>query len=153
MISECNLCRRLRAMAREKTADMPQDCLLPDKPAFMKTGMDYFGPSERTCHNQALWSALHMPDSHSSAYRSQRFPLTLTGVLMLYAISKSDDKCQSFAPTMARIWLAQRENWDRCWKNWTSPVLIKPWCRKEWWIFNPPAASHHGSIWECNLHS
>ena len=61
VISECNLCRRLHAkVGEQKMADLPQDRLLPDKPPFTNTGVDYFG--------------LHMPYCQSSAYRSSPFP-------------------------------------------------------------------------------
>lgn len=98
-------------MQRPEHVRVRQERLLPDKPPFSNTGVDYFGPFgiERGCTKVkrygALFTCLTVRAVHIEVTHSQHRQRTL---LMRCAASKPDeDKYQSFIPTMAQIWLVQ----------------------------------------------
>lgn len=44
VLAKC-VCRRRQApLCQKKMADLPESCILPDKPSFTSIGVDYFGP-------------------------------------------------------------------------------------------------------------
>lgn len=45
LINRCVTCRRITGkVGEQKMVDLPDDCLMTDKPPFTNTGVDFFGP-------------------------------------------------------------------------------------------------------------
>ncbi|KAL0164586.1 hypothetical protein M9458_040339, partial [Cirrhinus mrigala] len=153
VISECNLCRKLHAKAGEqKMADLPQDRLLPDKPPFTNTGVDYFGPFEvrrgraKVKRYGVLFTCLTVRAVHIEVAHSLDTDSCINAIRRFQArrgqvsIIRSDNGT-NFVGTEREL----REALAKLDQSRISEVMMKKGVQ---WIFNPPAASHHGGIWE-----
>lgn len=158
IISECSTCRRLHAKAGvQKMANLPEDRLLPDKPPFTNTGVDFFGPWEVkrgrggakgygvlfTCLTSR---AVHIEVAHSLDTSScinalRRFVCRRGQVSVL----RSDNGTNFVG--------AERELKDALKDLDQSKIQESMLRRKVKWIFNTPAASHHGGAWERQIRS
>lgn len=153
MISECNTCRRLHAKAGEqKMANLPEDRLLPDKPPFTNTGVDFFGPFEvsrgrsKVKRYGVLFTcltsrAVHIEVAHSldtsSCINALRRFLSRRGQV---SVLRSDNGTNFVG--------AERELKESL-KDLDQPKIQESMLRRGVkWIFNTPAASHHGGVWE-----
>lgn len=153
MISECSTCRRLHAKAGEqKMANLPEDRLLPDKPPFTNSGVDFFGPFEVsrgrgsvkrygvlfTCFTSR---AVHLEVSHSldtsSCINALRPFLSRRGQV---SVLRSDNGT-NFVGAEREL----RESLKDLNQSKIQESMLK---RGVKWIFNTPAASHHGGVWE-----
>lgn len=133
-------------------ANLPPDRLLPDHPPFTNVGVDYFGPFEAkrgrvqvkrygvlfTC---LTVRAVHLEIAHSldtdSCINAMRRFIARRGQV---EVMRSDNGTNLVA-TEHEIRQAMKE-WN---KSQISEALLQ---RGVTWIFNPPAGSHHGGIWE-----
>ncbi|KAI4889889.1 hypothetical protein NFI96_023911, partial [Prochilodus magdalenae] len=153
VISKCSLCRRLHAKAGEqKMADLPQDRLLPDKPPFTNTGMDYFGPFE-----------IKRGRAKVKRYGVLSICLTVRAVHIEVAYSLDTDSCinalRRFQARRGQVSVIRSDNGTnlvgaerelkQALKELDQSRINEAMMQKGvQWIFNPPAASHHGGIWE-----
>ncbi|KAL2089190.1 hypothetical protein ACEWY4_016089 [Coilia grayii] len=120
MISQCNLCRRLHAKAGEqKMADLPQDRLLPDKPPFTNIGMDY------------LVLLRSKEDCQGQTLLTRRGQVS---------VIRSDN-----GTNVVGVERELRQALKELDQSRINEVMMQKGVQ---WLFNPPAASHHGGIWE-----
>jgi len=153
VISECITCRRLHAKAGEqKMADLPEDRLLPDKPPFTNTGVDYFGPFEvrrgrvKVKRYGVLFTCLTVRAVHIEVAHSLDTSSCINAILRFQArrgqvsIIRSDNGTNFVgAERGLREALAGLD------QSRINEAMMRKGVQ---WIFNPPGASHHGGIWE-----
>ncbi|XP_035989853.1 uncharacterized protein LOC118561756 [Fundulus heteroclitus] len=153
ILSECVVCRRHRGQpAEQKMADMPQERVCPEFPPFTNVGVDYFGPIEVkrgrvmvkrygvifTCMASR---AIHLEVAHSLTTDScinaiRRFVCRRGPVRQM----RSDNGTNFIgAERELREALAAIDH-----TKIHQALLLK----EIDWIFNTPAASHHGGVWE-----
>lgn len=153
IISECITCRRHHApMGEQKMADLPKDRITPDLPPFTYVGADYFGPIEVnrgrclvkrygvifTC---LVSRAVHLEISHSLDTDScinalRRFVCRRGQVKEIRS-----DNGTNLVATEKELKQALKE-WNL---NKIESALTQQGIK---WIFNPPAGSHYGGVWE-----
>ena len=151
--SRCVLCRKHRIkMCSQKMADLPTDRVVPDKPPFSHTGMDYFGPFEvkrgrvtikrygviftcftsRAVHLEVAYSL----DTNSCILAIRRFLARRGNIESI----RSDNGTNLVGAE--RELRRSIEQWNQ---SRIGRALHQDGIR---WDFNPPAASHFGGVWE-----
>lgn len=153
MLNACFSCRkRLSSPEVQKMADLPADRVRPDEPPFTHVGIDCFGPfmvkggrievkrygvvytclTIRAIHIEVL----HSMDTHSFVNSFRRF-VARRG---LPKTVRSDHGTNFVAGNRE-----MREPIDEWNLRQIDEFKIQ---RNIKWIFNPPAASHQGRVWE-----
>lgn len=157
-LSRCVTCRKVSAKGQQqKMADLPKDRLQPDKPPFTHVGTDYFGPflvkrgrstvkrygvlftclTTRAVHIEVA----HTLDTDSCLNAIRRFMCRRGQVSTI----RSDNGTNFVA--------AERELRDAI-QQWNQNKIQDTLRQKEVeWIFNPPAGSHFGGVWERQIRS
>lgn len=132
-------------------ADLPQDRLLPDKPPFTNTGVDYFGPFEvrrgraKVKRYGVLFTCLTVRAVHIEVAHSLLFDSCINAIRRFQArrgqvsILRSDSGT-NFVGAEREL----REALEELDQSRINEVMMR---KNVQWIFNP-AASHHGGIWE-----
>ena len=157
-LSSCVTCRKVNAKRGEqKMADLPKDRLQPDKPPFTNVGVDYFGPfmvkrGRATVKRYGVLftclttRAVHIEVAH-----------TLDTDSCLNAIRRF--VCRRGHPSIMRsdngtnLAAAERELREAI-QSWNQTKMQDSLRQKGiQWIFNPPAGSHFGGIWERQIRS
>lgn len=152
-LSRCVICRKTRGKPLEqKMADLPEDRLLPDEPPFSNVGVDYFGPFN-VKHGRStvkrygvLFTCLttravhieiaHTLDTDSCLNAIRRFVCRRGQV----SVMRSDNGTNLVA--------AERELREAI-QEWNQSKILDCLMQKGiQWVFNPPAGSHFGGIWE-----
>ena len=153
VLSKCVMCRRVRGKAGEqKMADLPLERVLPDLPPFTNVGVDYFGPIEVrrgrstikrygvlfTCMSSR---AVHLEiaytlDTDSCIHALRRFVCRRGQVKQIRS-----DNGTNLVGAHAELKKALTSLDERKIQAALLPDGID-------WSFNPPAASHHGGVWE-----
>lgn len=157
-LSRCVICRKIKGKAlKQKMADLPKDRLLPDKPPFTNVGVDYFGPYDvkqgRSTVKRygVLFTCLttravhieiaHTLDTDSCLNAIRRFVCRRGQV----SVMRSDNGTNLVA--------AERELREAI-QDWNqSKISDSLMQRGIQWVFNPPAGSHFGGIWERQIRS
>ncbi|XP_043969743.1 uncharacterized protein LOC122829340 isoform X2 [Gambusia affinis] len=153
IIGQCVVCRRMTGkVGEQKMASLPEDRLLPDQPPFTNTGVDYFGPFEVKRGRGTV-----------KRYGVMFTCLTLRAVHIEIADSLDTDSCinairrfvcrRGQVTTMrsdngTNFVAAERELREAIQQldNERIERVLQPKGIK--WIFNSPAASHQGGVWE-----
>ena len=153
IISKCTTCRRINGkVGEQKMASLPEDRLLPDKPPFTNTGVDFFGPFDVKRGRGTV-----------KRYGVMFTCLTLRAVHIEVADSLDTDSCvnaiRRFISRRGQVTIMRSDNGT----NFVSAErelreaiqqldnikierVLQPKGIK--WIFNSPAASHQGGVWE-----
>lgn len=153
VLSKCVKCRRRQsAVSEQKMANLPPDRLQPDHPPFTNVGVDYFGPFEakrgrvRVKRYGVLFTCLTVRAVHIEVAHSLDTDSCINAVRRFIArrgqveVMRSDNGTNLVAAEH-EIRLAMK-GWNQ---SQISEALLQ---RGVTWIFNPPAGSHHGGIWE-----
>ena len=152
-LNDCFSCRRRQApVGEQKMADLPLDRVTPNKPPFTYVGVDCFGPF-----------LVRRGRSQAKRYGVVFTCLTVRAIHIEVVHSLDTD---SFVNCMRRF-IARRGqpeqirsdnggNFVRGEKElrnaidgWNQEVIAEFLLQRNiQWIFNPPAGSHHGGVWE-----
>ena len=153
VLHNCFVCRRHHApVLEQKMADLPLDRIVPDTPPFTHTGVDYFGPlyvkQKRSTVKRygAIFTCLvvravhieiaHSLDTDSFIQALRRFIARRGQVQVIRS-----DNGTNFVGAEKELRAAIR-GWNQ---EQIHNVLLQ---KNIEWQFNPPAASHHGGVWE-----
>ncbi|KAL7834746.1 hypothetical protein SRHO_G00289930 [Serrasalmus rhombeus] len=153
VISECTECRRFQGnMGQQKMADLPEERVVPDLPAFANVGVDYFGPVEvkkgqgRVKRYGVLFTcvasrAVHLEvayalDNDSCINAIGRFTCRRGQISHLIS-----DNGTNFIGAERELREAV-SNLDHFVKEHAGS------CCGPTWSFNPPAGTHYGGVWE-----
>ena len=153
VIKYCVACRRQNAQpCHQLEADLPLDRVTPYEPAFTSIGIDYFGPF-----------AVKRGRGREKRYGCMFTCLTTRAVHIETADTLDTD---SFINCLYRFMARRGEPCLLCSDNGSNFVgaerelreEIKAWNKERIqeamsqrgirWLFNPPAASHMGGVWE-----
>nr|XP_021335998.1 uncharacterized protein LOC110440142 [Danio rerio] len=153
LIHKCSVCRRLNGrVGEQKMASLPEDRLLPDKPPFTNVGVDYFGPFE-----------VKRGRSTVKRYGVLFTCLTIRAVHIEVADSLDTDSCinalRRFISRRGQVAVMRSDNGTNfvgaerelreALKNLNQITIEQAMLQKNIkWIFNSPAASHQGGVWE-----
>ncbi len=158
ILSKCVTCRKISAKpGKQWMANLPQDRLIPDNPPFTSVGIDYFGPFEVKCGRSVV-----------KRYGVLFTCLTVRAIHLEVASSLETDACiNAFRRFVARrgqmsvmrsdngtnLVGAEKEKREAI-KGWNQSKISNVLMQKGiTWIFNPPAGSHFGGIWERQIRS
>ena len=153
VLSRCVVCRRARGkVGEQKMADLPAERILPDLPPFTNVGLDYFGlievrrgrstikrygvlftcMSSRAIHLEVAFSL----DTDSCIHALRRFVCRRGQVKHIRSDNGTNLVGAQVELKKALMTLNETKIQDAL-----LPDGIQ-------WSFNPPAASHHGGVWE-----
>ena len=153
VISKCVTCRRHRGkMIEQKMANLPKERVLPDEAPFTNVGVDYFGPINVKRGRTIL-----------KRYGVIFTCLTCRAVHLEVSYTLDTDSClnaiRRFICRRGQVSTIRSDNGtnfvgaNREMKealvdlnhNKIQRALVQDGVT---WNFNPPAASHHGGVWE-----
>ena len=153
LISRCTVCRRLKGrVGEQKMANLPEDRLTPDQPPFTNVGVDYFGPFE-----------VKRGRSTVKRYGVMFTCLAIRAVHIEIADSLDTSSCinaiRRFISRRGQVSIMRSDNGTnfvgaekelRVAIESLNRVKIEKTLQKKGikWMFNSPAASHQGGVWE-----
>ncbi len=159
VLRNCILCKRLRgALGTQRMADLPSDRVTPHKPPFAVTGIDCFGPfyvkrgRAQVKRYGCIFTCLSIRAIHIEKLESldsDAFVNALTRFAARRGVPEviRCDNGTNFVGGQREIKEAINQ-WNESHK--TQDYLLQ---RHIQWIFNPPAASHMGGVWERQIRS
>ena len=152
-LNTCFSCRRRQApVMQQKMASLPQDRVTPSKPPFTYVGVDLFGPFTvrrgRTTAKRygALFTCLTIRAVHIEIVHSMDTESFINATRRFIARRGRPEEIRSdnggnFVKGEKELRKAVQE-WNQ---NQIHEFLLQQEIK---WTFNPPAASHHGGVWE-----
>ena len=153
VINKCVICRRQRGKEGEQNmSDLPHDRLIPDEAPFTRTGVDYFGPIEvkrgrcMVKRYVALFTDLKVRAIHMEVVDSLTTDSCINALRRFIARRGQVKEIRSDNGT--NFVGAERELREAL-NQWNQSAIHNAMLQKNVdWIFNPPAGSHHGGVWE-----
>ncbi|KAK3702238.1 hypothetical protein QZH41_005406 [Actinostola sp. cb2023] len=152
-VNTCFDCRRRQApVMQQKMASLPQNRTTPCKPPFTYVGVDCFGPFTvrrgRTTAKRygVLFTCLTTRAIHIEVAYSMDTESFINSLCRFVARRGQPDEIRSdnggnFVKGEKELRMAIQD-WNQA---QIHEYLLQ---RNVKWIFNPPAASHHGGVWE-----
>ena len=156
ILNRCYECRKVHGeLGKQKMADLPPDRVTPGMPPFSFVGVDYFGIFFHDSLKRGRCSvkrygvlftclvlrAIHIEVSHTLDTSSfinalRRFIACRDAVIEIRS-----DNATNFVGAEKELKLLINE--------WNQTAIYNFLLQKQIkWIFNTPAASHHGGVWE-----
>jgi transposase InsO family protein len=154
ILSKCVICRKRNATPLEqRMADLPEDRVTANKPAFTYVGVDYFGPFEVKRARSVLkrygcvFTCLTTRAIHIEVANSLETDCFLQ-VLMRFIARRG--KPEVIRSDNGSNFVGARKEMTTAIKAWNETPAIdsKLKQREIQWIMNPPGASHMGGAWE-----
>ena len=152
-INKCFNCRRCQApVMQQKMASLPEDRITPSKPPFTYVGVDCFGPflvrrGRVTAKRYGVLftcpaiRAVHIEVAHSMDTES------FINALRRF-ISRRGRPEEIRSDNGGNFVKGERELREAL-QQWNQAQIHDYLLQHDVkWIFNPPAASHHGGVWE-----
>ena len=133
-------------------ASLPEERLIPDKPPFSFTGVDYFGPIfvKQGRSKVKRYGCLFTCFTTRSVHIEVSYTLELDSFLcaLIRFISRRGKPEIMFSDNGTNFQGGNREIREAI-KSWNMQQLNTSMLQKEIeWRFNPPYASHMGGVWE-----
>lgn len=152
-LKSCLQCRKRQARTMEqKMANLPMDRVESNLPPFTNVGLDYFGPfyvkrgRTREKRYGCIFTCLNVRAIHIEIAESLDTDSFVNALRRFLARRGQVKIIRSDNGTNFRS--AQKELKEAI-KEWNQRKIVDYLTVKSVkWIFNPPAASHHGGAWE-----
>ncbi|KAI0218829.1 hypothetical protein LSAT2_029491, partial [Lamellibrachia satsuma] len=133
-------------------ADLPADRLIPDEPPFTRVGVDYFGPIEvkrgrcTVKRYVALFTDLKVRAIHMEVVDSLTTDSCINALRRFIARRGQVKEIRSDNGTN---FVGAERHLREAIDQWNQSAIHNAMLQKNVeWIFNPPAGSHHGGVWE-----
>ena len=153
IISKCVVCRRQRSrMEEQKMADLPKARVTPGDPPFSKIGMDYFGPIEvkqgrsKVKRYGVVFTCLTIRAVHIEKADTLDTDSTINAIRRF--VARRGPVQQIVSDNGTNLVGAERElrkHIDQWNQSKIHESLLQDGIE---WVFNPPAGSHFGGVWE-----
>lgn len=152
VIAECRFCRHYNGRAMEqKMTNLPKEKINPDLPPFTNVGVDYFGPvkfrqGRTTCKRYGvIFTCLACRAVHLEVANSLEIDACINALHLF--ISRKGQVFYIKSDNGTNFVGAKRELREAlaALNHEQIQDLISAGVE---WSFNPPAASHHGDVWE-----
>ena len=149
VIKRCVDCQKRNAKLSEQyMANLPEERITPNKPAFTYVGVDYFGPLQvrrrRSCVKRygCIFTCLTTRGIHIEIAHSLDTDSMLNALRRFICIRGCLEQLRSDRGTN---FVRANKELNEIMEEWNQSKINK-FCaqRKIEWIFNPPAASHMG---------
>ena len=153
ILNKCVKYRRLRVKPQtQQMADLSSDRLDANKPPFSNVGVDYFGPI-----------VIKRGRSEQKAYGCIFTCLTTRAIHLELTLSLSTDAfinalqrfmCRRGSPNIIRSdngtnFVGAQRELKAALTEWNKKTIHQHLLQQNvQWVFNPPAASHMGGVWE-----
>lgn len=156
-VHECVKCRRFHSRPEtQKMADLPEE-RVNESPPFSYVGMDCFGPFEVKEGRKMLKryglmiTCLASRAVHIEVLEDMTTDALICAIRRTIAIRGNirqirSDRGTNFVGASREL----RAEWEKMDKRELTQRLISLDCE---WLFNPPAASHQGGVWERQIGS
>jgi len=153
VIGDCFLCKKLGAVrGKQLMADLPKERLMSGDPPFTHVGLDYFGPFyvRQGCSQVKRYGCLftclvvravhikivHLLDTDGFVNALRRF------------INLRGKPTTIYSDNGTNLHAGEKEIHESL-ADWNQRSIHEFLRQKNvTWKFNPPAASHHGGVWE-----
>ncbi|KAL2092789.1 hypothetical protein ACEWY4_012587 [Coilia grayii] len=153
IMSKCVVCRRVRGnKGEQKMADLPKERLTADLPPFSNVGVDYFGPFE-TKRGRSLvkrYGVIFTYMSTRAVHLEMAHTLDTDSCInaLRRFISRRGQVTHIRSDNGTNLVGAKKELQNAI-STWNKEKIHNAMLQKGiQWSFNPPAASHHGGVWE-----
>ncbi len=137
-------------------ADLPKD-LLPDKPLFANVGVDYFGSFDvkRGCSLVKWYCVIFTCLTFRAVHIKVAHSLDVDACInaLHYFISRRRQVAVIGSDNGINFVVVERGLREATEKLNLSKIHDAVMQKGIKWIFNPPAASHHGGAWERQIHT
>lgn len=153
IISDCVICRRYRGQPGEqKMADMPKERITPDLPPFTNVGVDYFGPIE-VRRGRAMvkrYGVIFTCMASRAVHLEIAYTLNTDSCINAIRrfVCRRGQVCRLRSDNGTNFVGAERELREALAAIDHSKIQGAFLQKGIDWTFNPPAASHHGGVWE-----
>ena len=157
-LKDCYQCRRRASqVCSQKMADLPADRVTPNKPPFTYVGIDYFGPfmikQGRSLVKRygCLFTCLTTRAVHLEVASSMDTD-TFINVLRRFICRRGP--AEIIRSDNATNFVGAERELSRAVNSLNQVKIAECLRQKEiTWLFNPPAASHMGGVWERMIRS
>ena len=154
ILNTCSSYRRRQAPVEEqKMAYLPEDQVTPSKPPFSFTGIDCYGPFQvrrgRTTVKRygVLFTCLSVRAVHIEVVHSLDTPSFINPLRRFNAQRGRPEEIRS---DNGGNFVSSNKELAEAIVGWNENQIKEFLLQKSIkWVFNPPAGSHHGSMWEC----
>ena len=153
MLNNCVSCKkRQAAVAKQKMAALPYHRVTPDKPPFTFVGVDCFGPftikrgRSLVKRYGVLFTCLTMRAVHIEVVHSLDTSSFMNALRRFIARRGQPEIIRSDNGTNFVSAEKEISNAINDWNQETIHQFLL--LQNVKWLFNPPAGSHHGGIWE-----
>ena len=153
IVNTCFSCRRRQApVMQQKMASLPQDRVTPSKPPLTYVGVDLFGPFTvrrgRTTAKRygALFTCLSIRAVHLEIVHSIDTESFINALRRFIARRGRPEEIRS---DNGGNFVKGKKELRKALQVWNQNQIHEFFLQQEIkWTFNPPAASHHGGVWE-----
>ena len=152
-MNECFSCRIRQAPAmRQKMSDLTEDRLVPCKRPFTYVGVDCFGPSlvRRGRSNAKQYSLLFTCLSIRAIHIEIAYSLdTESFINALRKFVSRRGTPEEIRSDNGGSFVKGEKKLGEAMEGWNQQKIQESLLQRDIkWIFNPPAGSHHGGVWE-----
>lgn len=153
ILSKCVICRRLQAApGSQQMADLPEDRVCPDEAPFTRVGVDFFGPFEVKSRRSmvkrygVMFTCLSVRAVHIEVASSLDTDSFINALRRF--IARRGQVLEIRSDNGTNFIGAERELRQAI-NGWNHSRINDALLQKNIkWVFNPPAGSHHGGVWE-----